>query len=413
MGFVPRTFVIILVLVFGLFAYAHAQVPLTLPEVSKLALDANDPSVTIFEERALALEDRAVADSRLPDPVIMTRLSNLPLASFDYNREPMTQLQVGLKQQFPKGDSLKLAKQKRKGQATDQRMQKHARELQIVQNARKIWLELYYWREARNLTLQSRKKVEELGGVAEAVYASGHSSLQGVLRVDLETTALDAKLIDIDRQWDVARADLQRLIGDRNASRPLSVHFPVLSGAPSEQEIRNRLPSHPILRALDARISTRTSDVSLAKQQFKPSWTIDAAYGLRDSRSDFGSIGVSAQLPLWSRTKQDYALQAAKRDRAAQRLARDVQALELDRFLRRQSAEYKRLGERIISYEREVSVRARETSEAALTAYANQQADFSEVIRAELAVLDIDLTLLRLRIDQVKAQADLLYLSGE
>jgi len=340
-------------------------------------------------------------------------LKTFPLASFDYNREPMTQMQVGLKQQFPKGDSLKLNRQKRTNQAIDQRMQKAARELQIVLNARKTWLELYHWREARNLTVQSREKVSELSGIAEAVYASGRSSLQDVLRVDLETTALDARLIDIDRQEDVARADLQRLIGNNNAARPLSVQFPVLPKMPAESDIRDHLSTHPVLQALEARISTRTSDVKLAKQQYKPSWAIEGAYGLRDSRSDFGSIGISAQLPLWSKTKQDYALQAAKRERAAQRLARDVQALELDRLLRRQTSEYRRLGERIAAYESGVLVRALETSEAALTAYANQQTDFSEVVRAELAVLDIDLTLLRLRVDQVKAQADLLYLSGE
>ena len=392
---------------------AHAQIPLTLPETAKLVVQANDPSVALFEERALAFEDRAIADSQLPDPVISARIANFPLASFDYNREPMTQMQVGLKQRFPKGDTLALTRSKRENEARSQRLIKVLKEQQLVRGARMAWLELYYWREARGLTLQSQQKVRELGGVVEAVYASGRSSLQDVLRVDLETTALDAKLIGMERHEDITRADLGRLIGVSNAARPLTSNFPVLPFATNEALIRQRLAQHPALQVLDARVVTRSRDVDLAKERYKPGWAVDAMYGLRDSRSDFGSIGVSVELPLFSKKNQDYSLSAAKRERAAQKLERDAQALELERQLRREWAQWQRLGERIDLTESDVLKRAEETSEAAITAYQNQVADFSELVRADLAVLDIRLTLLRLKIDRAKAEANLLYLSGE
>lgn len=389
-----------------------AQIPLTLPETVNIALGANDPSVAVFDERAAALEDRAIAESQLPDPVLTGQIVNFPLSSFDYNREPMTQLKFGIRQKLPKGNTLALTRAKRQTQAQDQRLQKILRESQIIVEARQTWLELYYWREARKLTVQSQNKVSELGGVAKAVYASGRSSLQDVLRVDLETTALGAKLIDIDRNEDVARANLERLIGRADGARGLSTGFPILPNVISEAEVRNKLAVHPSMRILDARIKTKSRDVDLAKEQYKPGFAFDASYGLRDSRSDFGSIGVSVELPLFSKKNKDYALSASKRMRAAQRLERDVQALELERALRREWAQYTRLGERITAYEIGVLQRAKETSEAAMTAYANELADFSELVRAELAVLDIELTLHRLRIDRVKAQANLLYLSG-
>ncbi|PCI53071.1 MAG: hypothetical protein COB36_13290 [Alphaproteobacteria bacterium] len=390
-----------------------SQLPLTLPETVNIALNANDPSVALWEQEALAFEDRAIADSQLPDPTLRVGIANFPLSSFDYNREAMTQLKFGINQKFPKGQTLSLTRDKRTAQAQTSRAQKILRERQIVLDARLSWLELYYWREARSLTLESQQKVSELGGVAEAVFASGRSSLQDVLRVELETTALGTKLIDIDRHSDIARANLERLLGRFDGARELATHFPILPSIRSEGEIRDKLARHPSIQVLNALVETRSRDIDIAQEQYKPGFSVDASYGLRDSRSDFGSLGVSVSLPLFSKKNKDYALSAAKRMRASQILGRDAQTLELERSLRREWAGYTRLGERITLYETDVLARAGETRDAAMIAYGNKLADFSELVRAELAVLDIELTLARLRIDRAAAQANLLYLNGE
>ena len=233
--FKPSLAVLIMSLPFLLFPSAsHAQVPLTLPETVHLALAANDPGVKALEMKAQAFEDKAIADSQLPDPVLSTQIANFPLASLDYNREAMTQLKFGISQKLPKGQTLILTRNKRQTEARSYRAQKALIERQIVLQARQTWLELYYWREAKRLTLESRKQVSELGGVANSVFASGRSSLQDVLRVELETTALDAKLLDIERKRDMARATLERLLGPVNGARPLATKPPLLPVLPDQ-----------------------------------------------------------------------------------------------------------------------------------------------------------------------------------
>ncbi len=390
-----------------------AQTPLGLVEAVRLALEANDPGIGELEEIALAYEDRAIAESQLPDPTIKAQIANFPLSSFDYNREAMTQLRFGISQKLPKGQTLSLTRAKRKFEAKSFREQKELRKRQIILQTRSAWLDLYYWREARRLILESRQKVSELGGVAESVFASGRSSLQDVLRVELETTALGTKLIDIERNEEIARANLGRLLGQFHANREITAKFPVLPSNPILAEIRNRLTQHPAIRLFDARIKSKERDIDIAKEQYKPGFAFDGSYGLRDSRSDFVTIGVSVSMPLFSKKNKDYALRAAKRMRNSQTLGRDAQLLELEKSLRREWAQYTKLGERIKLFETEVLLRAHETRDAAMIAYGNQLADFSELVRAELAVLDIELGLARLRIDRVKAKANLLYLSGE
>jgi len=383
---------------------AFAQVPLTLPETVNIALNANDPSVALLDQEALAFEDRAIADSQLPDPTLRAQIANFPLSSFDYNREPMTQLKFGISQKLPKGRTLALTQDKRHAEAQTVRAQKTLKERQIALDARQAWLEIYYWRAARRLTEKSQQKVGELGGVAEAVFASGRSSLQDVLRVELETSTLGAKLIDIDRNEDIARANLERLLGRIDGGRELAENFPILPPISTQGEIRDKLVFHPSVKVFDSQIETKSRDVDIAEEQYKPGFAFDAQYGLRDSRSDFGSVGVSVTLPLFSKKNKDYSLRAAKRMRASRTLARDLQILELERSLSREWAQFTRLGERIALYETDVLARAKETRDAALIAYGNKLADFSELVRAELAVLDIELTLTRLRIDRVRAQ---------
>jgi len=391
---------------------AVAQSPLPLPEAVDIALGANDPSVGMLEQQALAFEDKAVAESQLPDPVVSAQIANVPLPSLDYDREPMTQLKFGVRQSLPKGQTLALTREKQTAQAQSARFHKSVREQQIALETRQSWLELYYWREARRLTLESQRKVSELGGVAQADYASGRSSLQNVLRIDLETSSLDARLVDIDRNEDRARANLIRLLGTQGA-RPLATGDPILPPVPGEDLIREHLASHPSLQALDASVTSKSREVDIAAEQYKPGISFDAQYGIRDSRSDFGSVGVAVSLPLFSKKNKDYALRATKRLREAEKLERDTQALELERALRRDWAQYTRLGQQIKVYETDILDRARDTREAAMAAYGNNLADFAELVRAELAVLDTELTLSRLRVDRLQAQANLLFLSGD
>ena len=409
----PTIFAVLAILAMPFALPAQAQNTLGLEDSVRIAIAANDPSVALFEERARALEERAIADSQLPDPTFTARMQNVPLSSFDINREGMTQLSLGLRQAFPKGKTRSLTRARRESEAAAERARKALRERQIALQTRTAWLELYYWRGARKITEQSRQHIKDLGGIAQAIFATGRSAAQNVLRIDLETGLLDSRLVEIDRKADVARADLVRMIGIANAARPLPDSFPLLPSVPDAKTMQTALVRHPSVRVFDAKIDARKRDVDIARQQYKPGFAIEGAYGVRDSRSDFGTVGVSLSVPLFTARRQDPNLAAAKRLKSAERLGREAQVLELNRELGRAYAQWARLGERIALYQDEVLKQAQDTADAALIGYQNETADFAELVRAELAVLDTKLTLLRLRIDRAKAQAQLLYLAGD
>jgi len=89
---------------------AAAQETLTLQRAIDLALK-QDPWLQQSQYQQLAKENRSIAASALPDPRVSVGLISLPTDTFNLNQENMTQLQVGISQVFPRGDSLAISKQ--------------------------------------------------------------------------------------------------------------------------------------------------------------------------------------------------------------------------------------------------------------------------------------------------------------
>jgi len=390
-----------------------AEAPLSLDEAVALAVEANDPSVQRYAERAAALEEKAVADGQLPDPQLRFALANWPVDSFNFTQEPMTQVQVGLRQQFPAGSTRSLTTERRRAEATEQRAAKTLQERQIVLQARKTWLELAYWLAARTSVQESRDALKELVGVIEGQFASGLKSNQDLSRAELELSLLEDRSVEVERKIDTLRADLSRLIGQA-AYRPLPDVPPVLHVPPVRDALIDMLTSHPAVKMEDARVVAQDRDIDLANEQYKPSWSVDAGYGVRGGgRADFASLMVVVDLPLFTDNRQDRRVAAAKRNREAARLDRSTKLLEMRQMADRTYAEWERLGDRVKLYRDVVLERAAANSEAAMDGYRNDVSDFAELIRSRLAQIDAELMLQRLRADEAKAQAELLFLAGD
>ncbi|MEW6331484.1 MAG: TolC family protein, partial [Pseudomonadota bacterium] len=86
---------------------ALAQTELTLAEAERLALE-QAPWLQHHRTNAEAAAERAVYQSRLPDPQLTFGFLNVPTDSYRLDREDMTMTMVGIRQAFPPGRTLKL-----------------------------------------------------------------------------------------------------------------------------------------------------------------------------------------------------------------------------------------------------------------------------------------------------------------
>lgn len=392
---------------------------LSLSEAEALALEG-DPVMGALEARAWALDEKAIAEGELPDPKAKFGIMNLPTDSFSRSQEAMTQLQIGVQQAFPRGDTLSLQTERTGLLADADRARILDERRKILRAVRLAWYEVFYWSQANRVIEESLATVDNLIQVTQYLYSTGRRNQQDVIRAQLEYSLLEDRRIDITQQIDSARAELAKWIGEPDAARPLPTVMPSLSWPGTFGEIEARLTAHPRVLVEDRLIASRGSEIDLAEEAYLPGWMTDVTYGFRDGsdgmrgeRADFLSLMVSVELPFFTGDRQDRRVSESKHQMASARYQRDDVLRELRRMLDATYAEWERLGERIVLYEQVVLMRADENVEATMRAYQDDVTDFTALMRAELIEIDTRLKEIRIMSSYAQAQAKLLYLAGD
>ncbi|MGD8408433.1 MAG: TolC family protein [Thiohalophilus sp.] len=387
---------------------------LTLEESIRLALE-HDTGFRISQARSTALQEQAVANDSLPDPKLKLGLMNFPTDTFERDQEPMTQLQLGIQQMFPGGDSLEYKSRQTLSRAQAQGYLSEAQRRQLIRNVRQAWLEWYYWYRAREIVKQNHSLYSKLVRITESQYASGGQQQQDVIRAELELGLLDDRLVDIHNQIDVARAQLVRYLGNISSSAAPPTTFPTLP----EPATPESLTEHPMIQAAQAEVTAQEHGVSVARQSYKPSWMLDVTYGARDGlnmdgseRADFLSAMVVMDMPLFTSNYQDRKVAASKQYLQSAQYNLDDQQRELYRQWQAAMTSWTSLANRLARYDDQLLPMAQENASAALRGYQSRGTEFNALMRARIMKLDTELKALRLRIDHAKAQSQLLYLSG-
>ncbi len=391
---------------------------LTLTEAERIAL-GDDPAVAASQARSQALREESVAAGQLPDPKLKAGLFNLPLDDFDIDREPTTQLRLGLQQAFPRGATLKHRQRQAEWKATSEQARSEDESRKLLREVRTNFLELYYQLGAERVVNNTRALFEQLVDITQVHYATGRVSQQDVLRASLELSRLDDRATRIRNAQDKNRASLAQWIGDA-ATQKLDARFPTLPALSSRSDLDAALERHPVIQAESARIESQNQAVQIAREQYKPGWGVGLEYRKRfgenpddTDRSDMLAAMVTVDLPLFPKKRQDRRLAASLQEAEAAQLMRSDRLRDLRAMLESDYASWERLGERADLYETRLLREARDNAQASLNAYQSGVTEFTTLMRARMTDLDIRLDDLRVRVDRAKTQARLIYLAGE
>ena len=401
----------------GLQAEPGKQV-LSLPEAEAIALEV-DPMLNLIDANAKALDEAAVADGQLPDPKLKLSLFNFPTDTFSRTQEAITQLRFGLQQAIPRGDTLELKSKRTRSQATSVRAKNADETLKLRRDVRKYWFETWYWVRAEQIVTEDIKLFRQLVDITESQYAAGKRNQQDVLRAELEIGLLEDRLTHIRQQIDASRAALSKWLG-QDALRELPWALPEMVPLASRVSIESSLPSHPALRILRSRIDMNNHSVSIAREAYKPAWSVGVDYGIRggnnpdgSDRADFLAATVVLDLPIFTDKRQDKRLAAAQQHKNAAQLEYDDKLRAMLSQLEKDHVTWARLSQRLERYQKKLISQARSNSEASLLAYQNDATDFATLMRAKITELNTHLKALRIHVDYAKAHARLLYLAGE
>ncbi len=413
-----------------------ASAGLSLEQAVALARN-NDPWLQGSELRQQAVEALSVSEGSLPDPMVDLGFANLPTDTFDFDQEPMTQFRVGLSQVIPRGDSRELRRRQLELMGTEYPHQREERRAQVAVQVAHLWLEVFRARESVRLIEEDRTLFEHLVDVAQSSYSAalGRTRQQDLVRAQLELTRLEDRLTVLRERQDTARSKLGawlyvvegaafttsggwREIELAEQLPELEVSDPRLTRSESTfspRELAGYLQNHPAILALDSRIAAGETGIALAEQKYHPQWRLNASYGYRDDdpmgndRADFFSVGVAFDLPWFTSKRQDPQVQSAAASAEALRTERSLALREMIAAFDAQRARLVRLEERRTLYRDRLLEEMHEQAEASLAAYTHDDGDFSEVVRARIAVLNARIDALDIEIERLKSISQLNY----
>ena len=105
---------------------------------------ANDTSRSQYAAQSQAMRETGVASSTLMDPKLKVGFGGLPVDSFKFDEDPMTNISVGLMQQFERGATLDLNQRKANQQADGMAYQVQVREREVANSITQLWLSLIH-----------------------------------------------------------------------------------------------------------------------------------------------------------------------------------------------------------------------------------------------------------------------------
>ena len=396
------------------------------------------------QQNALLALSRAV--ETLPDPKVSFAIVNLPTKGFDFSQEAMTQFKVGLGQTFPRGDTLAIKNQQLTFQSEAYPFERQDRQAKIVVTVGSLWLDAYRIQQSLILIEKNRALFEQLADITQASYSSalGKTRQQDIVRAQLELTRLDVQLDQLAQQKSHYEGQLvpwlSRYLIDNNTddqAEAFTLHDISLGDSLGDslvdinlqqsaliftpewqkpEQLVTYFTQHPAVMAIDKKIKATQTGVSLAQQKYKPQWGVNASYGYRDddpsghSRADFMSVAVTFDLPIFTENRQDQEVKSAIAQTEASKTEKVLLLRQLFGAYASGKGRLLRINDRLVLYRSKLLPQTHDQAEASLTAYTNDDGDFSEVVRAKIAVLNAEIEQLAIEVEQQKIILELNYL---
>ena len=350
---------------------------------------SNNPDLRSMETRIEAAHRRSRQADILPDPEIEIGIKDFPVANPSLSRDDFTMEMVTARQSFP-GLGKRATRRASAKAAADNMAAMHT--VHAVSMAAEVADSFFVLAELdRRLEIleRSRERLKAAAASATERYKVGKGAQADVLRANLETTALEDRLLSLraDRRTTAARFNALQNLPAATPVPPISLLDPLPLGRDTSEIAREAEESSPAISAARANLQRAEEEAKLARLERHPDWTAMGYYARREKFEDLAGASVSFNLPFAHprrleerRAEMEAEVSSARADLESVRnqLRRDVEdaAAQLERNVEQQKL-----------YTTSILPQAETNFRAAQEAYAVGQIDF---LTFERAALDLD-----------------------
>lgn len=389
---------------------------------------ANDASRKQIFAQSQAMRESGVAASTLMDPKLKVGFGGLPVDSFKFDEDPMTNISVGLMQQFERGSTLELQSKKASQQADGMALQVAAREREVANGITQLWLELGYQQQAERVLLENQRLMRELESFISTNYSIGKSEAQDLLNAQLQVSQLEEKLQANQQMQRRILSQMSEWLGsewlyqqrDLKASNQLNWDaLERLLSASSTTQHFAQLAQHPMVQMANANIAVSQTQVELAEQSYTPQFGVEVMYAYRQANnmkgepaSDLVSAYLTMDIPLFTGNRQDRAHAAAQYQVGAAQSQKDLLLAQMNAKVNALLVDRSNLEQRLERYQNTLLEQAKARTKAVERGYQNSTAQFNDVIAATRDELALELESQRLLTDLNQVNSNLAMLLG-
>lgn len=390
-----------------------ARGPLTLLEAQRLAVQRSLQLVA-HDASGRSSREMAVAAGQLPDPTLTLGIRDLPIEGadrFSLTRDNFTMREIGVMQEFTRGEKRRLRAQRFEREADRALAEKNASLAVIQRETATAWLDSFYLERLRAAIAEQAQETRLEITAAEGAYRGGRGSQADVLTTHSSRVMLEDRLSELDRRIRSARVALARWIGHGTADPPLAGEPEIDTVPVHVHALAEQLQRHPNIAVMSEEIAISQTEVALAQANRRADWTGTFMYQKRGSNfSDMVSFNVSIPLQWDQKRRQDRELAAklalaekaqAQRDDALRQHIAEVQTL---------LNEWENGRERLVRYQSELVPLARNRTQAVLGAYRGGKSDATAVVTARRNEIEVLAQSLQLQLETSRAWAQLRFL---
>lgn len=381
--------------------------PLSLDWVTKQVL-TRYPEVHAKHRAYLAALERAPQAGALDDPTLSVMIDSWSTRRFDGAGAGDADKMIEIAQKLPAPGKRALRANVAERDADLVFIEANEHHLELQWQAQQAFYD-YLLADQRLALAENQRRLWV--AYTPAVKARSHSSLATPRDLAAESARINTDLLRFNRDRHSAIVRLNTLLS-RNWEAPLTkpaLTEPTDLPGNREELVERALKGSIAMRTVAARIARADSAMKLAKKDASPDYTVFGRYTAAgtDTGDDSVRLGVSVNLPLWAKQKQDHAVAQATHELGQWQEQRRAEgnALVRDITLLYESARTQR--DALRYYEQDIVPR---TAQLLNTATATYQAGRSELIAlldAYKAKYDVDMEALALRIDYEKSLIEL------
>ncbi|MFQ5717479.1 MAG: TolC family protein, partial [Nitrospinales bacterium] len=271
----------------------------------------NNPELREAEHKISASKEVPPQAGSLDDPVLKFELKNLPVNTFSFSQEAMTQKQVTITQKFPFPGKLGLKTEMAKKDVEIAEENYEEIKLRIVREVKRSYYELSFIMAAIDIVKQNKELLQQFVTIAETKYSVGKGIQQDVLKAQVELSKILDELIRLNKLRENEQARLNTLM-NRLPQAPLSIPHGIAKtrfsyGIDDLQRLAEQ--NRPFLKGIKSLIERFDRSYQLARKQYYPDFNIGFRYGQRQNslsarHPDFVSGFIGINIPIWFKTKQ-------------------------------------------------------------------------------------------------------------